>query len=269
MSGFYIGIDGKAQKAKPSCIGVNGVARRVKKIYLGDKNGVAREVYFFGKKLSEYTVGSTVYLRENGTPVEYLIVHKGLPNETLYDPSCDGVWLLRKDIYTRNQWDDYNNNYKQSTVHNFLNDTFLNLFNTATQKAIKQVKIPYHNEAGSVGSVDSGANGLDTKVFLLSAYEVGWTTNVNMHIPIDGACISYFSGLTSVHANRIAKFGGEAAIWWLRSPHKFNTNDIWNVATNGGYGSNGCVSTMGVRPALILPYNAMFDEETGIFGGVA
>lgn len=42
MSGFYIGVDGKARKVKGGYIGVDGKARKIKKGYIGDANGVAR-----------------------------------------------------------------------------------------------------------------------------------------------------------------------------------------------------------------------------------
>lgn len=42
MSGFYIGVDGKARKVKGGYIGIDGKARKLKKGYIGDENGVAR-----------------------------------------------------------------------------------------------------------------------------------------------------------------------------------------------------------------------------------
>ena len=48
----------------------------------------------------DIAVGSTVKLMEGGTAVEYLVVNQGIPeNSNLYDASCDGTWLLRKDIH--------------------------------------------------------------------------------------------------------------------------------------------------------------------------
>ena len=53
--------------------------------------------------LGNVTVGSIVKLKENGSPVDYLVVHQGKPS-SLYDESCNGTWLLRKDIYANKQW---------------------------------------------------------------------------------------------------------------------------------------------------------------------
>lgn len=53
----------------------------------------------------DIAVGSVVKLMEGGTAVEYLVVNQGIPeNSSLYDASCDGTWLLRKDIHSNRQW---------------------------------------------------------------------------------------------------------------------------------------------------------------------
>ena len=47
---------------------------------------------------SDIAVGSSVYLLENGSPVEWIVVNQGIPSSSsLYDSSCDGTWLMRKD----------------------------------------------------------------------------------------------------------------------------------------------------------------------------
>lgn len=262
MSGFYIGVDGKARKCKGVYIGVNNVARKVKKIYIGDENGVAKAVYTLGKKLSEYTVGSTVYLNENGNPTEYLIVHHGLPS-SLYDSSCNGVWLLRKDCHSERIFNgDKSNNYPNSEIHDYLNSEFLALFDSELQSSIKQVKIPYYN--GS--SVSSGANGLSTKVFLLGAYEVGFTTAQHYTIPVDGAKLSYFeSGVaTSANTKRVAKLNGTAIDWWTRSSHLTNSQCVYDVSSSGNYNIEYAYNNDGVRPVLILPGDILVDDNFNI-----
>ena len=42
-----------------------------------------------------------------------------------------------------------------------------------------------------------------------------------------------------------------ATNWWLRSPNTNNTNNVWNVLSNGGCGSWGASNSCGVRPALM------------------
>ena len=267
MSRFYIGVDDKARNIKGGYIGINGVARKIKKIYLGDENGVAKEVYSSGKKLSEYTVGSTVYLNENGTPVEYLIVHIGLPS-SLYDSSCNGVWLLRKDARENNgcTWHTPNiNNYGESAIHEYLNNYFLNLFDNKLKTIIKSVKIPYVNGTGKGGLINSGSNGLSTKIFLLGAYECGVTTSYSNYIPVDGACLSYFNGSTD--SKRIAYLNGVATQWWCRSPDTESTTHAWYSTVSGSLGRVGTSYLANIRPALILPLDTLFDEKTNKFNG--
>ena len=185
-----------------------------------------------------------------------IVVNQGIPsNSSLYDASCDGTWILFKDIYSMREFDSTNNDYKNSDIHSYLNGTFLNLFDNDIRNAIKQVKIPYQNGTGSGGAVASGANGLSCKIFLLSGYELGWTTSDSSYFPRDGAKLSYFSSGTGSAANnkRIADYNGSATHWWLRSPYTRNTDDVWLVYSNGGYTHWHYVNTCGVRPAFVLP----------------
>ena len=134
--------------------------------------------------LSTKAIGATVKLKENGTLVDYIVVHKGRPS-SIYDASCDGVWLLRKDIFETRVWHSSNvNDWANSTLKSYLDSTFLARFDKDIQAQIKQVKIPYRPGSGTSGNINSGANGLTCKVFLLSATEVGYTkSNVNQYIP--------------------------------------------------------------------------------------
>ena len=225
-----------------------------------------------GVLASSLAVGSTVKLMEGGTAVEYLVVNQGIPeNSSLYDASCDGTWLLMKDIYENRQWNSSNvNNLENSTIHSYLNGTFLNLFESNIRDAIKQVKLPYRKNGGSGGSDQSGANGLLCKIFLLSGYEVGWTTSDYSYFPVDGAKLSYFESGTGTSANnkRIANLNGSAADWWLRSPDTNYTNLVCGVSVNGSYNGSSAFNLGGVRPALILPSNALFDKTTKLLMGV-
>ena len=220
-----------------------------------------------GTPVSELAVGTLVKIKENGSPVEYMVVHQGLPSSR-YDESCNGCWLLRKDIYTERVWDSGPmNDYKRSNIRSYLNGTFLNLFDNGIKNAIKQVKIPYVNGNGSGGSVASGANGLSCKIFLLSGYELGWTTRDHSYFPRDGAKLSYFSSGTGSAANnkRIANYNGSAASWWLRSPNTSgNTGSVWSVDSSGDCYNWYSNITYGVRPALVLDSSAVVDTDLNV-----
>ena len=220
---------------------------------------------------SSLAVGTTVKLMEGGAAVEYLVVNQGIPsNSSLYDASCDGTWLLRKDIHSERQWNTSDANiYETSTINTWLNGDFFNSFGATEQAVVKQVKIPYRADGGSGGSDQSDANGLSCKVFLLSGYEVGWTTSDSNYFPVDGAKLDYFTASSDGDSKRIAKLNGSAAGWWLRSPYTGDTGIVCFVGGNGSYYFSNASISRSIRPALILPKIALFDETTLILRGVA
>lgn len=215
--------------------------------------------------LGSKAVGSIVKLKEDGVLQNYIVVHQGKPS-SIYDESCNGTWLLRQDCIESRVWDAENINiYEISDIHNWLNSTMLSKYDADIQNAIKQVKIPYRKNGGLGGSTQTGANGLSCKVFLLSNYEVGWTTSVSPYFPVDGAKLSYFESGTGTSANnkRIAKLNGSAAIWWLRSPSTITTEVVGGVYLTGNTSTLSAEEFRGVRPTLILPTNSVFVETDG------
>ena len=219
------------------------------------------------KAISTLAVGSSVYLNVGGVRKEFLVVHQGKPS-SLYDESCNGTWLLMKDIYENRQWNSSNFNvYETSTVNTYLNGPFLSLFDSNIQGIIKQVKIPYRKNGGSGGTDQSGANGLSAKIFLLSGYEVGFTTSDFPYFPIDGAKLSYFESGTGASAKnkRIAYLNGSAALWWLRSPDTSVTDEVLGVYSDGDpYNRRRASLSLGIRPALILPSTTLVDDSGNV-----
>ena len=188
-------------------------------------------------KLSAKGIGSVVKIKVNGTLRNFIVVHQGKPS-SIYDASCDGTWLLMEDIYETRQWHSSNvNDYANSTIHSYLNSTFLNLIDANIRAQIKQAKIPYRPGSGTSQSVNSGANGLSAKIFLLSDREVGYTqSNVNSYIVNDGAKLSYFQDGNGT-TEKIAKLNGSATYWWLRSPSAIGSASAWGVPQRGGASS--------------------------------
>lgn len=214
-------------------------------------------------KLGTKAVGSIVKIKVNGASKDFIVVQQGNPNTSTYDSSCAGTWLLMKDIYTTSTFSSNNNSYKDSSIHSYLNSTFFNLIDSDIRAAIKQVKIPYQNGTGSGGSLATGSNGLSTKVFLLSGYEVGWTTSNNSYFPKDGVRLAYFLDGSGTNANnkRIAYNGSSAAIWWLRSPYTNDDYGVWFVNTDGSFSNGWYYNSYGVRPAFILPSTLVVSDD--------
>lgn len=203
-------------------------------------------------KLSTKAVGSIVKIKVNGTAKDFIIVHQGLPSSA-YDASCNGVWVVMKDIYTTMKWDGSNNDYLNSDMTAYLNGTFISLIDADIRNAIKQVKIPYTNYSNN--NVMSGSNGLSCKVFLLSGTEVGFSGVSYMNT--EGAKLSYFDSASK----RVAYNGSSAAEWWLRSPSTNGGYYVWGVKSDGSDGYWYCGNTYGVRPAFVLPSTLVVSDD--------
>lgn len=214
---------------------------------------------------SSLAVGTTVKLMEGGTAVEYLVVNQGIPsNSSLYDVSCDGTWLLRKDCHSKRAWNTSNiNNYETSAINNWLNGDFFNSFGSVEQAAIKQVKIPYGKGAGS-SSITSGASGLPVKIFLLGCAELEITGSSLM---TDGATLAYFSG--AADSDRVAMLNGATAFWFTRSTYSGNSSRVYSITFSGGPAWGNASDPNSIRPALVIPKTALFDASTLILKGVA
>ena len=257
-------VDAKGYDANSGTVLVNGMVYHLKK-GRGLLNGMGYDIPFdSGTQISELPVGNTVKIAVNGTLRDFLIVHQGLPS-SLYDDSCNGTWLLMKDIYENRVWHRSNvNDYANSTIHSYLNSTFLAMFDSNIQNAIKQVKLPYRAGSGDGKTVTSGANGLSAKIFLLSSTEVNL---VYRYEPTnEGACLSYFSGTAQNDSDtkRVAYLSGSATNWWLRSPScnpSYGSTVTLHVSSSGDWDNNYCSYSYGIRPALVLPSDTLVSDD--------
>lgn len=213
-------------------------------------------------RLGAKAVGSIVKIKVNGAVKDFIIVHQGKPS-SVYDDSCNGTWLLMKDIYEKRQWNSSNtNDYANSTIHSYLNSTFLNLLESNIKTAIKQVKLPYRKGSGSSETVTSGSNGLSAKIFLLSAAETSFS---HVYMPSgEGTELAYFKGCAddSSDSKRVAYFGRFADFWWLRSPScsGYSTYVLY-VSSDGGLDDYGGSSGYGIRPAFVLPSTLLVSDD--------
>ena len=212
--------------------------------------------------------GSIVKLKVNGESLDFIIVHQGLPS-ALYDSSCDGTWLLMKDVYENRVWHSINSNsYADSTIHAYLNNDFLVLIDTNIRSQIKSVKIPYRPGSGASTTINSGSNGLSCKIFLLSGPEVHLARSGM--VGGEGAALNYFASCATYYADskRIAYYNGSATAWWLRSP--VTSGGAWGVTEAGNFGQmSSCVNYFGVRPAFILPSTLYVGDDGTVFTNTA
>ena len=218
-------------------------------------------------RLGAKAVGSIVKIKVNGAAKDFIIVHQGKPS-SVYDDSCNGTWLLMKDIYEKRQWNSSNtNDYANSTIHSYLNGTFLGLFESNIKNAIKQVKLPYRKGSGTSTTVTSGSNGLSAKIFLLSATETSFSYD---YMPSgEGAELAYFKGCADHDSDskRVAYLNGSATDWWLRSPGcNVSAKRALVVGSDGDCGDTSCSYSNGIRPALIIPSTTLVDESGNVIG---
>lgn len=263
MSKGYILTPSSPMPVKQLYTLTGGTAFPVDKAYTLT-SGTARLWYQRGTPLGNLAVGSTVKIAVSGTDYDWLVVHQGKPS-SVYDDSCDGTWLLMKDIYTTSTFGS-DNSYKDSSLHISLNGTLFRLIDADIRSAIKQVKIPYTNGKGFGGSVATGSNGLSTKVFLLSGCEVGWRHsdsyyNDYYYLNDEGTRLTYFSDGGSGNSKRVAYNGSSAAVWWLRSPSTYlHSGSVWVVESDGSSNKSPPKEACGVRPCMILPQDALVDD---------
>ena len=195
--------------------------------------------------LAAQEVGSTVTLKVNGADAEFLVVHQGNPDPDVYDPSCEGTWLLMKNVYSQRPWGSASC-YADAPVHTWLNSTFLELLDSGIRPAVKTVRLPYAE--GS--DVHTGAEGVSAQIFLLSMREMGTPAAQKTGLADEGALLDYFTdgdgGDDPLRAS--------SARYWTRSPYTGGGGNVWSVAGESGICSyRAGSSSYGVRPALILP----------------
>lgn len=107
--------------------------------------------------IEQHEIGETISIAGN----DFIIIHKGRPNSSAYDETCDGVWLMRKAVLGARPFDaDGNPSYEGSDLDSYLNDTFIPMFGTAADN-FKTINLP----------VNGGT--IARKGFCLSAAEFG------------------------------------------------------------------------------------------------
>jgi hypothetical protein len=224
----------------------------------------------FGLTVGSLPVGSVVKLgtTSNGTAVtrEFIVVNQGIPQESdYYDETADGTWLLSKNPTRNITWGSSSGGwYQGSNVKAYLEDDYYNGFNSGITSIIKEVRIPYVLKSGA-GSLRYGENGLATKVFALSAYEVGLTSVYGDAFKSEGARLDYFKS-GDKDTNRIAYYNGSAVTWWLRSPipSSSSTKNPSIINRDGMCLSQASGNSSYARPALVLPKETPIDENFNV-----
>ncbi len=210
--------------------------------------------------LGSRNVGDIIKIRENGVPVDFLIVHKGLP-PSYYDGSCNGIWVLRKNVHSRFAGSSQIPNYPFSGIAAWLENTYYNMFDAVARAGIRYVKIPYQYASGSSTAAATGAAGAAVHCFLLSAAETAASKKDDF-----SSVLQYFQGCTTNgEVKRIAyDAGGTAQRWYLRNTSGGTSKGYIRVVDESGQSyilEGEAQENRHIRPAMILDPDMLIDDS--------
>lgn len=252
---MYCGIGGVRKEIKNLYTGIGGVRKDITEMWAGNA-GVKKQIFSSVKLLRDYSIGDIVKLNEGGNPFDYIVVHKGQPS--IQYKNCDGVWLLRKDIFTTNMYSYRPSSYINSFIHQSLCDPtggfFYSQYDTTVREFALNPNVPCWN-GGTVTNLYS------TPMFILSCRELGVTDTT--YFPNDGAVLSYFDPYDP--EKLVANYGPDLSPYWTRSARTKHDYEIWCVNPDGSMSSNYVMYDSGVRPALILSYETPV-SSSGVVG---
>ena len=205
-------------------------------------------VYGFSQDDNGYA-SSTVYWFKY-EPIKWLIVEES-----------DGKATLVADLILDSQQYDYeanketygNNNYAESTIRAWLNETFYNTaFNELQQAIIQTVEVDNSAESTGYNPNQYACENTSDKIFLMSYVEADtWFTSEfarekqgSDYAKSQGLCVLVISS----HLGN--------SYYWLRSPYNYYSNRARYVSYDGGIGSHSHESVFytyyGVLPALVI-----------------
>lgn len=262
MSGFYIGVDGKARKVKGGYIGIDGKARKLKKGYIG-VDGVARLCWaaFDGDPVfanntweqiaaacqagtipDTWAVGDQKTMTIGGTDYAIDIIGKD------HDDYADGSgkapltfqfhetyatsYQMHNDTTNACSWEGCY--LRTSRMH-----AILALMPQAVQAAVKEV-----SKTTSAGGKSSSIITTADKLFALSEVEVfGTATN---SFAGEGTQYEYYQTRDKIKRD---PSNGNARYWWERSPAN-HTEQFCRVGTSGTATTGSPVGGNYVAPAF-------------------
>lgn len=205
-----------------------------------------------GKKLSDFAEGEIVYIKENGSPVEFYVVKHN------YESALNGngrTLLVRKNGHSQRAFDTGSSNvYADSDLDIWFNGAYKSSLDSAVQEAISKTKF-YYLRATAYQTYQQYT--LERAVFAQSYSEIGGNRH-DSNQPTDGSYLGAgMKATTDKH--------------WLRTPHTLNSNYTGYECTLAGsthsYSGVG-ITTVYARPMFTLPENALFNEKTLLFVGV-
>lgn len=219
--------------------------------------------------LGSLAVGTLVTLKGVGN---FIVVHQGNPNsplDNIYDVSCNGTWLWLEDVYlTTRRFDASSNNYPESEIAQWLNETYANFFHDYVKQHLKTVKIPYYD--ADADQRMWAENGFQCKAFLPGSMELAFYAEDfgswgNAHVAYDGLVLEYFSDIHDRTLTHEDEKRAASKWYWLRTPYKTSSNNVFLCNSAGASYSRVVSSSYGVRPMIIMDkYTPIDGDEIAI-----
>ena len=198
----------------------------------------------FTTPIGELPAGTIVYMNVDGARTPYIVVHQGNPDTTVYGASCNGTWVLMKDIYTLTKWQTKQNTYYDSSncLVRQLAQSFPSKLDAVIQNNLIPLKLLNIEHSWEDISGD--------KAFPLTSNDLS-----NM---------DYFSD--GVVSKRIATYNGAATGYWLRDPDSYGAKIKYvtasgTISTRNDNSYPGGYEGQGFRPMYILKTESLVADS--------
>jgi len=240
-----------------------------------DVNNISRELhkkYFIAEAAAKTTIECIAELLGYTSPTEYdhlplqpapvgQTVQFGDYNWLVLETQSDKMLLLSQDILEQRAFHPCyaGVTWETSDLRKYLNGDFYNLFDAAEQEKIIETKL---TNPDNIWYNINGGNDTQDKIFILNLEDAdryfgnsGDYLNKRRKKYDSGSWVFDDKGwiLSNKHdQGRVAKHGGLASFWWLRSPG-YSDCTVAYVSTTGNIPPNGdrvCIGRGGVRPAM-------------------
>ena len=180
----------------------------------------------------------------------------------------ESALILCETIIDSHIFDDEVNNYKESEIRNYLNDTFYNAAFTAFEREIIHASTVDNsavscNPNGKPMQINHGINANaceDTEdyIFLLSEKEIttesyGFNADSNNHQAIRKKTPTDYARSTGAYIGRRSE-NMNLGVWWLRTPYYYGTNYAYSVNYYGLTTQTALVTatSCGIVPAAVI-----------------
>ena len=236
-------------------------------------------------RAADLPVGSIVSFKVNNNPMDFIVVHQGNPDASIYDETANGTWIIAKlgwyALGANNvTWNEYNSergDYGTSFLHYYLTgyrgydfttnlletQILQNLYESKALENIREVNVPYKKV--TAGKLESKVSKVSAKVFAPTLKELGITNNYSA-----GAKLDYFTaGTTSAAKQKRVAYRYEyedVTISYHSRDAAGKTTSYCIDDTGAADNANNVNNSHAVRVINVLDFNALFNATPNASG---